>query len=231
MIGQDLIKRFDERFGRLERSQVKYRQGVVTDDSPLAVDLGASGVSVLATSLTPGLQTGATVHCLQWGNDVLVLGSSLGVAAPCGSLIATGRSSAPQGWLLCDGSAISRTTYADLFTAISTTYGTGDGSTTFNIPDLRGRVPVGVDGSAGRIAADDALGNSSGYATHTLTTAEIPAHSHQQLGGLGGGGLTTLQVAAGLALYGVGNTGNNTGGGGAHNNLQPYQVVNWIVKT
>ena len=66
-----------------------------------------------------------------------------------GSIFCNGRSTAPTGYLLCDGSAISRVTYADLFTAISTTYGVGDGSTTFNLPDLRGVVPRGAGISNG----------------------------------------------------------------------------------
>lgn len=80
-------------------------------------------------------------------------------------------STAPQGWLLCDGSAVSRSTYSDLFTAIGTTYGAGDGSTTFNVPDLAGRVVLGVSN-------DHALGTSGGEANHTLTEQELPAHIH-----------------------------------------------------
>jgi microcystin-dependent protein len=78
---------------------------------------------------------------------------------------------APQGYLLCDGSAVSRTDYADLFTAIGTVYGAGDGSTTFNLPDLSGRVVLGVSQS-------HALGSTGGEATHVLTEQEMPAHSH-----------------------------------------------------
>lgn len=63
---------------------------------------------------------------------------------PSGVVMSYGGASAPFGWLLCDGAAVSRTTYADLFAAISTTFGVGDGSTTFNVPDLRGRVPLGA---------------------------------------------------------------------------------------
>lgn len=70
---------------------------------------------------------------------------------------------------MCDGSAVSRTTYATLFTAIGTAYGTGDGSTTFNIPDLRGRIAVGKNA-----ATFSTLGATGGEETHTLTTPEIP---------------------------------------------------------
>lgn len=80
-------------------------------------------------------------------------------------------STAPQGYLLCDGSAVSRNDYADLFAAIGTVYGAGDGSTTFNVPDLSGRVVLGVSQS-------HALGTSGGEAAHTLTENELPAHTH-----------------------------------------------------
>ena len=94
---------------------------------------------------------------------------------PAGVINMYGGSSAPTGWLLCDGSAVSRTTYSELFTAISTTYGSGDGSTTFNVPNLSGKVPVGKD------SADtdfDTLGETGGSKTHTLTTAQLPSHTH-----------------------------------------------------
>lgn len=95
---------------------------------------------------------------------------------------------APTGWLMCDGSAVSRTTFAELFASIGTTYGTGDGSTTFNLPDLRGRVAAGKDNMGGtpanRLTAagagitGTALGATGGSQTHTLTTGQMPAHSH-----------------------------------------------------
>ena len=94
-------------------------------------------------------------------------------------------SSAPTGYLLCDGAAISRSTYSTLFGLLATTYGSGDGSSTFNIPDLRGRVIAGQDdmggASANRLTGltggvdGDVLGGSGGAETHTLSTAEMPA--------------------------------------------------------
>ena len=80
-------------------------------------------------------------------------------------------STAPQGWMLCDGSAVSRTTYAALFAVIGTTYGEGDGETTFNIPNLAGRVVIGVSNS-------HALGTTGGSETVTLTADQLPAHTH-----------------------------------------------------
>jgi phage-related tail fiber protein len=77
-------------------------------------------------------------------------GTSTGNAVPPGSVVAFVGSNAPSGWLLCDGSAVSRTTYASLFAAIAITHGGGDGVATFNLPDYRGRFLRGVDGTAGR---------------------------------------------------------------------------------
>jgi len=77
--------------------------------------------------------------------------------------------------LLCDGATVSRTQYAALFDAIGTAYGTGDGSTTVRVPDLRGRVPVGA---AVRFDANDALGQAGGAERVSLATSELPAHTH-----------------------------------------------------
>ena len=112
----------------------------------------------------------------------------------CGEIRIWTNASLPSGFLWCDASAVSRTTYADLFATIGTTFGVGDGSTTFNLPDLRGRVPVGKDdmnntvgtggGAASRVTSagsgvDGAtLAASGGAQTHTLITAEIPVHNH-----------------------------------------------------
>lgn len=140
----------------------------------------------------------------------------------------------PGGWLLCDGAAVSRSTYARLFAVIGATYGAGDGSTTFNLPDLRGRVPISIDGSANRItsasvngANADTLGGVGGAETHTLQTSEIPAHTHTYNSVTGG--ISTFQGGVAGALLGA-STGS-TGGGGAHSNTQPWIALNACIKT
>jgi microcystin-dependent protein len=160
---------------------------------------------------------------------------------PSGALMPYAGASAPTGFLLCHGQAVSRTTYSDLFSAISTTYGSGDGSSTFTLPDLRGRVVAGQDdmggASANRLTDQtgglngDTLGDTGGSETHTLTTAQMPAHTHtvaaqQQVGGdsTNRGGSGQLGAAATI-------TSSSTGGDGAHNNVQPTIILNYIIKT
>jgi microcystin-dependent protein len=99
-------------------------------------------------------------------------------AMPVGSVIPfAGASSPDASWLVCDGSAVSRTTYATLFAVLGTTYGVGDGSTTFNLPNMKGRVPVGIDPTD---ADFDNLGDSGGEKSHILITSEMPSHTHTQ---------------------------------------------------
>ena len=156
------------------------------------------------------------------------------VFAP-GFLAATARASAPTGWLLCDGAAVSRVTYAALFAAIGTTYGAGDGTTTFGVPDLRGRVPVGVDGAAARLSASDALGQSGGEEKHALTSSENGPHTHDNIWGSSGGtgpGIRLIGSAANTwQTPNLSDAVLSSGNGTPHNNMQPYQVVNWLIKT
>lgn len=99
-------------------------------------------------------------------------GGSAGSAAfNAGDTKQSASSTVPEGWFLCDGSAISRTAYAGLFAAIGTTWGPGDGVTTFNIPDFRGRTLIGAGGAY-------AVGATGGAATTTLAVGNLPAHSH-----------------------------------------------------
>lgn len=151
---------------------------------------------------------------------------------PTGVILPYGGATAPTGYLLCDGSAVNRTTYATLFAIVSTSFGTGNGTTTFNVPDLRGRFPLGQDdmggSSANRVTATEAdtVGSASGAETHTLSITEIPSHNHGGVLGLSGSG--SSQFAGGGASTST--AVSSQGGGGAHNNMPPYQTVNYIIK-
>jgi microcystin-dependent protein len=111
-----------------------------------------------------------------------------GIVIPFGIVTDYAGTSAPSLWLLCYGQAISRTTYSDLFGVVGTTYGSGDGSTTFNLPDYRGRVGAGQDDmggvSANRLTGltngvdGDTIGAVGGLESFTLATANLPSHSH-----------------------------------------------------
>jgi microcystin-dependent protein len=159
---------------------------------------------------------------------------------PTGAILPFPASSVPTGWLQCYGQAVSRTTYSALFAVISTTYGVGDNSTTFNLPDLRGRVIAALDNlgssSANRVTSvnADSLGGVFGAETHTLTSGEIPAHTHpSNVTSTGTGATTNFSVAGGGTVdtsSTAESTGANTGGGGAHNNVQPTMFMSYIIK-
>lgn len=157
-----------------------------------------------------------TMH-LEKGGDTL----------PIGTILPFSGSTIPNNYLLADGSAVSRTTYSELFAIIGTTYGTGDGSTTFNLPNLKGRVPVGLDSNDTDF---DILGETGGEKTHTLTTNEMPSHSHRlPISGTAGSDDYLIHSYATANRVLLGETGA-AGGGQPHNNLQPYIVQNYIIK-
>ena len=170
---------------------------------------------------------------------------------PIGTQVAYGGTVPPTGWLICDGSAVSRTTYAELFKVIGTSYGAGDGSTTFNLPNKKGRVSAGYDSTNSKF---NAIGKKLGEETHTLTAQELASHNHtgttdfagehkhglpydqsggSELGGFKTGVMTIYKTteymdAAGSHQHTF--TTNNTGGNQSHNNIQPTEVDNWIIK-
>lgn len=122
------------------------------------------------------LTVGDKVWILQQGG-VWLIGGRLngGAATPVGVVNPYAGASAPAGWLICNGQAVSRTTYAALFAVCGTTYGTGDGSTTFNVPDLRGKFPVGSTAAYPR-------GDVGGSTAASIGIANMPSHNHGSVG-------------------------------------------------
>lgn len=161
-----------------------------------------------------------------------------------GTILSTVATSAPTGWLLCDGSAVSRTTYANRYNLVGTTFGAGNGSTTFNLPDLRGRSIIGVGTGAGLTART--RGQTGGAETHTMSEAEMPVHGHpfrisQTSQGspstttTGGMMLLTATVSNQAAFTGTpsntaGQQIGGSGGGSAHNNMQPFMALSYIIR-
>lgn len=148
---------------------------------------------------------------------------------PIGTIKSFGGGTVPEGFLLRDGSNISRTTYASLFNEVGTTWGVGDGSTTFGVGDDRRKVDVGSGGS-GTGTLGNAVGNTGGAETHTLTTAEMPAHDHDMLGYNNPSANSGLLAGGGAQATTNTTDIQNTGGGGAHNNIQPSNVVTKIIR-
>lgn len=179
--------------------------------------------------------------------DVYFSGAWRHIGDPVGTLRMNAGATAPPGWLVCNGQAVSRTTYAALFAAIGEVWGDGDGSTTFNVPDLRGRVPRGVAASG----TGSSLGGTFGADTHTHTgpshTHTGPSHSHSfsdtstgaQAGGGGSGpsagasGSNHVHTISGnTGSGGTGNTGaSGTAATGSSSTIQASAAVHFLIKT
>jgi len=156
-------------------------------------------------------------------------------SAPVGSIIPFGgaEGSIPSESLLCNGQAVSTTTYADLFAIIGYTYG-GSGST-FNVPDLRGRSIAGKDNMGGSSADRltgawaDTLGGADGAETHQLTEAEMPSHTHNTGSTPDGTATGGADIVARPVTVGANKATSSTGSDAAHNNVQPTMTVNYII--
>lgn len=167
-----------------------------------------------------------------------------GASVPTGTITQFAAASAPTGWLVCDGSAVSRTTYAALFGVISTSYGSGDGSTTFNVPDLRGRVGVGYAASGGRSEVST-LGNNEGVAlANRRPQHRHTPHHHAPLGWRNSSGNSFANNSTPAHTLFFPNASNNDtgvdsttsvdgGSGNANDSLDTpaYLVVSYIIKT
>lgn len=193
----------------------------LNDGRGRAVQNAAAILSSGVTSITAG--NGISISSST--GDITI--SSSASAIPTGVILASSYTTTPpSGWLACDGSAYSRTIYAALYAVVGTSYGSGDGSTTFNVPNMLGRIPVGLNVSGDFVT----LGAKIGEETHALTTAELASHTHTIPGGTGGSfasGAVAFQSNSPSTV----NTGS-TGSGTGHNNVQPSLVVGYyIIKT
>lgn len=149
------------------------------------------------------------------------------VGVPPGNINFTAASSIPAGWLVADGSAVSRTTYSDLFTALGTTYGVGDGSTTFNVPNINGRVIAGEDNSAGVLTAAGGMsgttrGSTGGSQTQAIVSTDVPSIISVNVAQAISVRTTVANVWAGGSVV----SDPNTGGVGNHpSNASPQQIT------
>jgi len=189
------------------------------------------------------------------GTTVINNGAFIGVEGiPTATIVPWTDATIPSGFLECDGTAVSRTTYADLFAIIGTTYGSGDGSTTFNVPDLQDNVPVGKSNnkalaSTGGANTVTSTGNVAGStANASLSTPQLASHNHSNNFKVG-----TPPNVQGFGILGPGirssalqnyNGLNSTGSGDGHSHnmsanfagdatsvVQPYLAVIYIIKT
>lgn len=186
--------------------------------------LTSNGAGSAPTWQTSAVDTG--IDYTWTGNHTFPTTNSTGGFAPIGSISAYASTTPPIGWLNADGSAISRSTYANLYAVIGTTYGVGDGSTTFNLPNLSGREIMGF-GSA--TTTYDVLGETYGEDKHTQTIAEMPAHTHPGTYG------NSFGVGTKRPVYAETNGSESgavisQGSGTAFNVLDPIIVLQYIIK-
>lgn len=220
------------------------KQSWGTGASAADTNLYRSGVSELTTD-----------DSLVVAGDLTVGGSPY-AHVPVGTVVPFAGSSIPNGWLECNWQEVSRTgTYADLFAVLSTTWGVGNGSTTFNVPDLRGNVMIGAGtpnaGSGTEATSTRTFGTYGGEEAHQLSNAEMPSHNHGSAGShrhepndtayaftchrnVGG---IDFQITSGnnksnfaYTAYAGNHTHATNGSDSAHNNVQPFAVIKYIIK-
>lgn len=194
-----------------------------------------------ATAIPNTFSEGETLSAAKLNDNFKALATA---DLPTGTIVAFGGQTVPEGWLLCDGSLISRSTRATLFAAIGTAYGTGDGSTTFHLPDFRGRFLRGLNSGTGRdpdSATRTAMnsGGNTGDTVGSLQGHQFNSHRHQYARGETGGGVYCGDPSThGLQCLGSAQTFQYTTGGGSFvigleggNETRPVNAyVNWIIK-
>jgi microcystin-dependent protein len=193
---------------------------------------GAIGNNQLAASAVGTSNIAANAITTTLIEDASITRSKISVTEqlPTGVIMEYCVATPPTGWLNADGSLVSRNTYATLFSVIGTTYGAGDGSTTFALPKRSGVVAIGQGTAAS--GTSYTLGATGGEETHVLSENEMPSHTHTvtpeisfNSQGFTNGGSGPPPNTSNTSM----NTGA-TGGGAAHNNMQPYLVQNFIIK-
>lgn len=200
-------------------------------DEDITITSGNITISAGNTTITAGdmILTSGDVNMT---SGTLILGDVTATFGdlPAGVVTWYGGTSAPSGWLECDGSEVSRTTYSALYAVVGDTFGNGNGSTTFNLPNQERRVIVGKDGT-GTGTLGNSIGDTGGSETHTLTTGEIPNHTHTY----------DLYSTVGDGSYGAVNgnvrsggsediTSETVGSDTAHNIMQPSLVSILIIR-
>jgi len=164
--------------------------------------------------------------------------NSLTALLPPGIVLPYAGATAPTGWLLSYGQTVSRVTYSSLFGIIGTTFGAGDGVSTFVLPDLRGNIPAGKDNmggvAAGRLTTTyiggTTLGASNGEESHVFDISELPIH-HHSVSPIDGG--TASVASGGDAVVATASSSVATGDTGSNNpvsKLQPTIILNYIIK-
>lgn len=199
----------------------------------IAIATKGSGTLAITGNTTVGGTfgvTGATTLSSTLAVTGDITSAGITVRVPIGTVSAYLGASAPTNYLELNGQAVSRTTYATLFALISTAYGVGDGVTTFNIPNMERRTIVGAGGT-GTATLANTVGATGGAETHTLSSSEMPAHTHSysnNSSNIGIEGTVPTNIAAATGL--IASTTGSTGGGGSHNNMQPSMCMRYIVK-
>jgi microcystin-dependent protein len=240
---------------------MRRKRVVLVGGLALAVVLTAGAVVV--ASVPHSFTTGETLTAANLNSNFAALdqriaaleaglpaGAIVPYGGPSGASADAGAAGIPAGWLLCDGSAVSRTSYAALFAAIGINYGGGDGINTFNVPDLRGRTIIGAGHGAGLTART--LAQTVGEETHALSANEMPAHSHtitdpghthavagqvafysttSSCGVYCGTQQAPINFASGTgATATTGITIQSAGASAPHNVMQPSMVLNYLIK-
>jgi len=151
---------------------------------------------------------------------------SEGVSVPVGGIIVWTDNQLPEGWLLCDGSAYASADYPELAARLGTRFGSAP-SGQFRVPNLTGRVAVGADPAGAVLGVSAPVGAAGGAPTHTLTVAEMPAHTHAALRMVSNAGYVAGTSSSSSSTV---TTSGSAGGSQPHNNLQPYLALQYIIR-